>query len=613
MSARGRLLRLGAALCRAVLPLLAAGLLLACRTAGDDGRGSGGAGTPPTVWRTEKDTGGEADYYRDRRFDELFLEAVRQKEAEHADAEYELLDAALRVKPAAPEALYEMAMLKLTYSTYSDSVSRAQGDSLLWEAVRLAPGNLYYKESLATHLANNARHREAILLYEEIADAKTSEETLTTLVWLYEQSGDYPGAIRAIERLERLSGRSEALSLEKFQTYIAMKDDEHAYQAIEDLCAEYPLDLRYRVLLGDLYDRQGYHERALETYRDVLTAEPDNSYAQLSLLAYYKAAGADSLYRALLDDVVLNPRTQGAARLEAMKSFAVDDINRSGGGNEEVKQLFRKALAQPQETGEMALLYASYLISSAAPEDSVVSALRQVLSIEPDYSAARLQWLQTALKRGDMHEVAQICKDGILYDPSEITFYYYEGIALYRLGNDGEAAATLQRGAGRIDDDTDPQLSSDLLAQLGDVLHDMGRAEEAYAAYERALEFNPANLVCLNNYAYFLSLAGKQLDKAEEMSRRTVAAEADNATYLDTYAWILYKKKEYAKARTYIDETLRHVDDTPEDASLYEHAGDIYLRAAGYKAAAPHWRKALSLTRDSKQRARLRRKLFRRK
>ncbi len=601
--------RLGVAMRLAVLPLLAAGLLSSCRTARHAGGGEGAAASVREKGKTAESV---PDYYKERRYNELFLEAVRQKEAERVDAQYELLDAALRLIPRAPEALYEMAMLKLSYSAYSDSVSRAQGDSLLWEAVRLAPGNLYYKESLATHLANNAKFRDAILLYEEIADAKNTEETLTTLVWLYEQSGDYPGAIRAIERLERLSGRSEALSMEKFQTYLAMRDDEHAYQAIEDLCAEYPLDLRYRVLLGDLYDQHGYHERALDTYRDVLATEPDNSYAQLSLLAYYKAAGADSLYLALLDDVVLNPRTQSAARIEAMKSFALDNLNRGGSG-EEVVCLFQKALARPQETSEMATLYASYLVTTKAPQDSVVSALQRILSIEPDNSTARLQWLQIVLQRDDMREAAQICKDGVLYDPSEITYYYYEGAALYRLGRDGEAIATLQRGAGRIDDDTDPRLSSDLLAQLGDVLHDQGRDEEAYAAYDRALEFNPANLMCLNNYAYFLSLSGKSLDKAEEMSRRTVTAEADDATYLDTYAWILFQKKEYAKARAYIDETLRYAGETAEDASLYEHAGDIYLRVAGYKAAAPHWRKALKLTRDAKQRSRLRRKLYRRK
>ena len=50
---------------------------------------------------------------RPRRFNELFLESVRQKELERIDAQFELLEAALKICPDAPEALYEMALIKL--------------------------------------------------------------------------------------------------------------------------------------------------------------------------------------------------------------------------------------------------------------------------------------------------------------------------------------------------------------------------------------------------------------------------------------------------------------------------------------------------------------------
>lgn len=153
-----------------------------------------------------------------------------------------------------------------------------------------------------------------------------------------------------------------------------MKDDEHAYQAIEDLCAEYPLDLRYRVLLGDLYDQHGYHEQALDIYRDVLTAEPDNSYAQISLLAYYKAAEADSLYLDLLRRVVLNPHTQTGARIEAMRGYAADNLQRKA-DSIPVLKLFHEVLAQPQESRDMAELYASYVAERNMPTDSLLAAL----------------------------------------------------------------------------------------------------------------------------------------------------------------------------------------------------------------------------------------------
>lgn len=550
-------------------------------------------------------------YAQQRRFNELFLEAIRQKEAEHIDAEYELLNAALSINASAPEAVYEMGVLKLSFSTYSDTLSRSQGDSLLHKAVMLDPQNVYFKETLATYLANSAKYREAIELYEEIAEGHESDETLSTLIWLYKTSGDYAGAIRTIERMERVEGKSEALSMEKFQTYLAMKDDEHAYQAIEELCAEYPYDLRYRVLLGDLYDQHGHHEQALDIYRDVLTAEPDNSYAQISLLAYYKAAQADSLYLDLLNRVVLNPRTQSGARLEAMRGYAIDNL-RQHADSVPVLQLFKKVLAQPQDSRDMAELQAYYISERHMSTDSLLAALHTILSIEPDYTKARLQVLQIMLQRGNMKQVATICREGELYDPTEVTFYYYEGIALYRLGYDRDAINQLQRGVERIDESTDRQLASDVYALLGDVLHGQNYADEAYTAYDHALEFNELNLDCLNNYAYFLSLEGKQLDKAEHMSRRTIEADGKNATYLDTYAWILYLKRDYRQARIYMDEALQFTTDDAENASLYDHAGDIALKLGDRRQAAQYWKKALALTTDRALKARLLRKLRRR-
>lgn len=546
------------------------------------------------------------------RYNELFLEAIRQKEAGHIGAAHELLEAALKINPLAPEALYEMGVLKLSYTMYSDTLGRAMGDSLLHEAVEREPSNPYYKETLATYLANSAKYREAIEIYEELAEEKESDETLSTLIWLYKTSGDYAGAIRTIDRLERIEGRNEQLSLEKFQTYLAMKDDEHAYQAIEDLCAEYPYDLRYRVLLGDLYDQNGYHEQALLIYKDVLAAEPDNSYAQISLLAYYKAAEADSLYLDLLHRVVLNPRTQSVARLEAMRGYAEDNLRR-GADSTAVLRLFNQALAQPQENRDMAELKAYYVSERRMPTDSLLAAMRTILRIEPDYTTARLQELLIMLQRDSMQQVAKICREGELYDPTEVTFYYYEGTALYRLGKDHDAIRTLQKGTDRIDDSTDRQLASDIYALLGDVLHSNNLKEEAYIAYDHALEYNEMNLLCLNNYAYFLGLDGQQLDKAEQMSRITIDAEDADPTYLDTYAWILYLKKDYAKAHEYIREAIRLVEETEANASIFEHAGDIAYRCGDRNQAVAYWKKALSLTRDRNARRNVQRKVWRRR
>lgn len=548
-------------------------------------------------------------YEEERQFNRLFLEAIRQKEADHTGAEYELLAKALQINPLAPEALYEMGMIKLTQSSYSDTLSRAAGDSLLRKAVTLDPDNLYFKETLATYQANAAQYREAIELYEEIADKHETEETLSTLVWLYKTSGDYAGAVRTIERMERLLGKSESLSIEKFQTFLAMNDTEHAYQAIEELCAEYPYDLRYRVLLADLYDKHGYHEQALDIYRDVLTAEPDNSYAQISLLAYYKAAGADSLYLDLLNRMVLNPHTQSGAQFEAMKAYMLDDLRQEGSNPAPVLKLFNKVLAQPQGSSDIAELKAVYVQLKGLPDDSLKAAYNKVLEIEPDNTSYRMSLMSLQLKQSDYKAVLQTSREGILYDPTIPAFYHGAGIALYFQGDNKQAIEQLQRGTEHIEENADSSEVSDIYALLGDILHENGRNEEAFQSFERALEYNPDNALCLNNYAYFLALTGKNLDKAERMSRHCIELETDNATYFDTYAWILYKQRKYREALYYSEEALQLADNTSESATIYENAGDICYRNKAYAQALAHWRKALSLTNDKKARTRIARKV----
>ena len=123
------------------------------------------------------------------------------------------------------------------------------------------------------------------------------------------------------------------------------------------------------------------------------------------------------------------------------------------------------------------------------------------------------------------------------------------------------------------------------------------QAEEAYHCYDSALVYNPSNVLVLNNYAYYLSVEEKELDKAEQMSLRTIKAEPGNPTYLDTYAWILYKQQRYEEAYTYIEQALA-ADSVPSDV-LYEHAGDICYRMGDTARAVDYWKQALEVQRKA--------------
>lgn len=134
---------------------------------------------------------------------------------------------------------------------------------------------------------------------------------------------------------------------------------------------------------------------------------------------------------------------------------------------------------------------------------------------------------------------------------------------------------------------------SNFLSSYADALHEAGEKQRAYALYDSALVYTPGNVVCLNNYAYFLSVDGARLDDAARMSRMVLKIEPDNPTYIDTYAWILFRQKHYEEARVQIDKALEKMGKDEPESSLLEHAGDIYWHLNLKDEAVGYWRDAL--------------------
>ena len=105
----------------------------------------------------------------------------------------------------------------------------------------------------------------------------------------------------------------------------------------------------------------------------------------------------------------------------------------------------------------------------------------------------------------------------------------------------------------------------------------LGRKEEAFESYEKALQLNPQNLPVLNNYSYYLSLDKRDLDKAEMMSGITIKAEPMNPTYLDTYGWILFEQGSYIMAKIYLEKAVEYSGENPS-AEVLEHYGDLLIK-----------------------------------
>ena len=520
-----------------------------------------------------------------RRYDAFFLEAICQQEKGSHDAAFDLLTHCVEIDSTRSEAFYYLAR----YYDFLKNKDKALAYSE--KAAQLEPNNETYLETLANTYISRRKYEEAIDVMERIYDMnRDREDVLSMLVQLYEQQKDYEGAIRTLSRLETLEGKSERLSMAKSELYTQKGDKKAAISEMKQLADQYPNDLNYRCLYGTTLYLNGQQKKALAIYNEVLKKDPDSRSAQMAMLSHYNEINDSVQAHVWLERMLMNRNATTQDRVILFRQL-IGESERSGGDSTQVLRMFQRVLDTPLADADLAIFCATYMNLKKMPSDSISPVLEHALALEPTNAAARLQLVGYAWEAGNRDRVISLCQDARQYNPDEMAFYYYQGIAYYQKDQLDQALNAFQNGIGVITAQSDPSIVSDFYAVMGDILHQKGQTQEAFVAYDSCLVWKDDNIGCLNNYAYYLSELGEQLDKAEQMSYRTIKAEPKNATYLDTYAWILFMQQRYSEAKIYIDQTLQYDNDT--SAVLLEHAGDIYYQAGDATQALVYWQQAL--------------------
>ena len=565
-----------------VLMLTSCGGIRSVRTAKTTAKADGASLMKETLLSAEQQ----------RKYDYFFLEAMRMKGKNEYDAAFGLLQHCLDINPTASSALYEISQ----YYMFLRQVP--QGQVALEQAVAFAPDNYWYSQGLVSlYQQQNELDKAAALLEKMVTRFPSKQDPLFSLLDIYSRQEKYNDVISTLNRLEKRLGKNEQLSMEKFRIYLQMKDDKKAFQEIESLVQEYPMDMRYQVILGDVYLQNGKKQEAYDAYQKVLAVEPDNPMALFSMASYYEQTGQKELYQQQLDTLLLNKKVTSDTKISVMRQVIAENEQSSAKDSTQVIALFDRMMKQDMDDPQIPMLYSQYLLSKNMEQDAV-PVLEQVVDLDPTNKAARLMLVSAAVKKEDYKQIIKVCEPGIEATPDALELYYYLAIAYHQAEQGDSVLSVCNRALEHITPDTRKEVISDFYSIMGDIYHTKKQMTEAYAAYDSALVYNPSNIGALNNYAYYLSVERRDLDKAEEMSYKTVKAEPNNSTYLDTYAWILFEKGNYAEARIYIDNAMKN--DGEKSDVIVEHCGDIYFMTGDVEGALKYWKKALEMGSESK-------------
>lgn len=520
-----------------------------------------------------------------------FIEAVAKQNQGKNEEAIALFQQCTTINPDAAEAYYELAG---HYDGTNDSLARYCYE----RAAQLQPANNSYLEELGRFYIRQSEYPAAIDAYERLYTAnKSNRDAVETLLRLHYVQNDMGKVLEMLDRMETIDGISEDLVLSKMQIYSKLGKTSKELDELKRLVARYPNDPKYRIMMGNWLLGHKRTKEALAIFRTELKNDPDNADAQLSMLDYYRETGENAKADNLLEKLLFNTATPRDTRVTLLQQIIYYSEDNDPTDSVRIMRAFDRLLEEPQEDNRIYTYKLGYMAAHGALQADLNVVLQQAIANKPDDGTMRWLLISGLWDENNWTEMIEQSRIAQEYTPTEMLFYYSEGIAEFQLDNRDGALEAFRKGVAQINEDSRPNLVSDLYGTMGDLLYDKGLEAEAFAAYDSCLTYNADNVSALNNYAYYLCMKDSLLDRAEQMSRKAIDEEPDNSTYLDTYAWILFCQGRYAEALT----TIEHAIECDDELSgvVKEHTGDIYAMNGDIENALKYWRMALEFDKDN--------------
>lgn len=507
-----------------------------------------------------------------------FAEGLRAKMLGNQDQAISFFQRCIELSPVSGSAFYELGLLYSEKKDYSAATGYAQN------AWKRDPKNKWYGLLLIENLMLQGKQIDCVPVYRELQKIEPeTEDFFTGEIEMLIQAKEEKEALNRLNKLPKAGELARWATVRKKDVYFSTGQVDKGTKELLDWLKKNPEDFEIRGILAEAFAEKGKKEEAVAQYAILKEQNPENPAVSFSLGQFYFHNGKKEEALSEFIQGFRSPDVNPAIKIDIVRAFLTSQDQQSK-LDEQVVKLIDVLYQVDKGNPAVDVLYANFLYS----EERLTEAepiYRQLVKTDPGNFIVWQNLLFILNQKQQFNEILTLSDSALVYFPGQGLFYLFKGMSAVEQKNYPVAIAALNKGSGLPGQN--PELIKQFYLSLAEALYRNGNSDEAFSNFDRMLALEPNNVQVLNNYSYYLALEERELDKALEMISKCIKLEPENATFLDTFAWVLYQRKEYGKALEPMLKTIRLSADP--SGEVLEHYGDILFRNGKPDEARQAW------------------------
>ncbi len=511
---------------------------------------------------------------------QLFFQGLKEKVTDNLPKAAETFKRVIQIDPNNDASIYELANIKKRLNNYTEA------QSLLEKDVIINPENEWYWLALANCYENGNDFVKLEKVFGELIRLNPDKpEYYLNKANAYFFDGKYQEALDVYAQLEQLTGITEDLLISRQKIYLRQGKIDLAAKQLEDRIAENPHQPKYYLFLFEIYKTNNSIDNAIKTLQNGIKSNPGSGLLHLELAEIYRNRKEENnSYNELLL-AFADPEIELDQKVGIIAGYLPkqpDVVNKSN-----ALQLSKILVDVHPNEAKAYEVYGNMLLQNGKVTEAKTM-YRKSYSLNNQVYEVQEQLVRIELSENNFDASITDGENSLSFFPNQAWMNYLVGVAWLQKNNYNKALQYLQNATALSADDK--ELLSQSYSALGDCYNSLKDNRNSDLSYEKSLSYNPDNGYTLNNYAYYLSQRGVMLDKAARLSKHANDLQPDIASFQDTYAWILFKKKEYSDAKIWLEKALNN--NKNKSNVLVEHYGDVMYYLGDTEKAVESWKKA---------------------